>query len=55
MWLIGMFGTCIDIAINVIEKANMASLNDIKCSNLTFLDESLAWSLFNLHQLQYLR
>lgn len=39
MWSIGTFGICIDIAINVIEEANMASLNDIKCSNLIFLDE----------------
>ena len=36
-----MFGTTIDIAINVIEKANMASLNDFKSSNLIFLDELL--------------
>jgi hypothetical protein len=38
---VGMFGTTIDIAINVIEKANMASLNDFKSSNLIFLDELL--------------
>jgi hypothetical protein len=29
---------CIDIAINDIEKANMASLKEITCSNLIFLD-----------------
>ena len=44
MLLRGRFGICIDIAINVIEKANMASLKEITCSNLILLDELLVSS-----------
>ncbi len=49
MWSIGIFGICIDIAIDVIEKANMESLNDIKLSNLIFTDVLPLSSLFNLY------